>query len=301
MGNYLTSDWPALPLMSSLVNKVHCMEALDLLPLLPDNSIDLVVTSPPYDNLRTYNGYTFDFEPIARETYRVMKPGGVVVWVVGDATINGSETLTSMRQALYFVDVCGFRMHDTMIYQKNASSPNTHHPRYLQEFEYMFVLVKEGDSPVWNPIMRPNFSKKQAVAKVKTQRNGEKKAYGGNQEFRSPCPLGNVWGFNVGAASGDDIIAFDHPAVFPELLAERHILTWSNAGDVVLDYFGGSGTTPKIARKLGRKYLYCDVSQEYCHLAERRLSMPYTPDMFHSPPVSTGQHLTSSLFPAVSP
>ena len=144
---------------------------------LQSDSVDLTVTSPPYDNLRTYNGYTFDFEGIARELYRVTKPGGVVVWVVGDATVKGSETGTSFRQALYFKDVCGFNLHDTMIYAKNSYMPLTHN-RYEQAFEFMFVLSK-GRPTRWNPVMVPCLT-----AGSSRQRAGSKQREAGYSERR---------------------------------------------------------------------------------------------------------------------
>ncbi len=126
------------------------------LKTFPDTCIDLVVTSPPYDNLRTYGGHTWDFEGVARELTRVLKPGGVIVWVVADATVNGSETLTSMRQAIHFKDVCGLRVHDTMVYRKNSYMPLTHN-RYEQCWEYMFVL-SNGKPKSWNPIKVPSMT-----------------------------------------------------------------------------------------------------------------------------------------------
>ena len=257
------------------VNRVYCADALTLLAGLPDNCIDLVVTSPPYDNLRTYNGYTFDFQPIARETYRVMKPGGVVVWVVGDATINGSETLTSMRQALYFVDVCGFRMHDTMIYEALGTGAKGSNLSYWQAFEYMFVLAK-GDIYTTNLLYdRPNVTEGGVSKGRGTNKQGiSKPTYTLTQKLGKRT---NIWRYMPGFGSGDST---GHPAPFPEKLAVDHILTWSNAGDVVLDYFMGSGTTAKMARNLGRRYIGCDISQEYVDIANRRLAMPYTPLMF---------------------
>jgi len=131
------------------INKIYNEDCLDTMKHMPDNFIDLVVTSPPYDKLRDYKGFTFDFENIAKELYRVTKQGGVVVWVVADATVNGSETGTSFKQALYFKEI-GFNLHDTMIYYR-WSGPLTHR-RYEQEFEYMFILVK-GKLETFNPIM----------------------------------------------------------------------------------------------------------------------------------------------------
>lgn len=255
------------------LDTVYNVDALELLKALPSDYVDCVVTSPPYDNLRTYNGFTWDFESIARETYRVIKPGGVVVWVVGDATINGSETLTSMRQAIYFVDTCGFRMHDTMVWHKDGSpSPQTN--RYLQTWEYMFVLTK--DAPKSHELARQKV--KYGASESTTFRSDGSKVSGFKYKLGNETRvMDNVWyvpsGYMKTTADKD---AYEHPAMFPETLAERHILTWTNPGDLVLDYFGGSGTTAKMARKNGRRFLTCDISAEYCDLMNRRLAQPHT-------------------------
>lgn len=256
------------------INSVVCTDALTLLRGLPDESVDLVVTSPPYDNLRAYNGYSFDFEPIAQESYRVLKQGGVQVWVVGDSVVNGSETLTSMRQALYFVDECGFRMHDTMIYEALGTGAKGSCYAYWQAFEYMFVLSKGQTSTV------------NRMADVKNWHNGQaslgRYREGGNSEkphvVREFGIRTNIWRYAVGFANTSDKTG--HPAPFPEKLARDHILTWSNPGDLVLDYFSGSGTTLKMARNNNRRYLGCDISAEYVELTERRLAQPFTPRMF---------------------
>lgn len=258
-------------------NNVYCCDALELLKGLPDGCVDLVVTSPPYDNLRTYNGYSFDFERIAHESYRVLKQGGVLVWVVGDATVDGSETLTSFRQALYFRDVAGFRMHDTMIYQKDGA-PFPESNRYAQEFEYMFVLSK-GKPQVHNLL---TMKTKYGASATNSSRSVDGSVSKFQYELAKPTrTLPNVWYLTSGyMKTTKDKDAFDHPAMFPEALAERHILTWSNAGDLVLDYFGGSGTTAKMARNNGRQFLTCDISEEYCELMRRRLAAPFTLPMF---------------------
>ena len=133
------------------INKIYNENCLDTMARMEDNFIDLTVTSPPYDNLREYNGYSFDFENIAKELYRVTKVGGVVVWIVGDATKNGNEYGTSFKQALFFKE-CGFNLHDTMIYRKLNYLPITTN-RYEPQFEYMFILSK-SKLKTFNPIKK---------------------------------------------------------------------------------------------------------------------------------------------------
>lgn len=258
----------------------HCCRAEDFLTALPTGSVDMILTSPPYDNLRRYSGnWSFDFEYIARQSYRVLKPGGVMVWVVGDATIDGSETLTSMRQALYFVDVAGFRMHDTMIYKKvGVSFPEN--VRYYQQWEYMLVMSKGKPSTVNLQLQKNRWGGSTSWGDVIKRDTGSQLVWKGPKTVKEYGVMSNVWEFHAGAGFGQTDDVYDHPATFPEALAERHILTWSNPGDVVLDFFAGSGTTAKMARKHARRWLYCDISPQYAVLAEKRLSTPYTPDMF---------------------
>ena len=257
-----------------MVNKIHNIDCVEGMKMLPDNCIDLTVTSPPYDNLRKYNGFSWDFEAVARELYRVTKPGGVVVWVVGDATINGSETGTSFRQALFFMD-CGFRLHDTMIYHKNALPMN--HNRYEQDFEYMFVFSK-GKPKTFNPIRIPckypegeNARKNSfysATDEINRRARSEKK----RKPVGKDKIKGNIWYFTTGKNhSTKDAVAFQHPAIFPERLAEDHIKSWSNPGDIVLDPFMGSGTTAKMALLNNRNYIGFEISKEYCEIAKDRI------------------------------
>lgn len=256
--------------MVQFTNEILTGDNVEIMMGMPDECVDLTVTSPPYDGLRTYNGYSFDFESVAQELYRVTKDGGVVVWVVGDATVKGSETGTSFRQALYFMD-CGFSLHDTMIYQKNNPMPYKHN-RYLPCFEYMFVLSK-GRPISFNPLLEPTINPgglltttQRGVDGVKSKGTG----YGGKRN--STRYRYNVWGYNVGKnQTTSDDIAFEHPAIFPEKLAEDHVLSWSNPGDLVFDPFIGSGTTAKMALLNNRNYFGIDISEEYCELARRRV------------------------------
>lgn len=249
-------------------------DCLNIMRQMNDECIDLTVTSPPYDNLRKYNGYCFDFENVAKELYRITKDGGVVVWVVGDATIKGSETGTSFRQALYFMD-CGFNLHDTMIYNKTGLPMN--HNRYEQEFEYMFILAK-GKPKTFNPIRIPCLYPEKETARknskysetneiMRKARSGKQRKPVGKDKIK-----GNIWKYATGKNhSTKDDIAFNHPAIFPEQLALDHIISWSNPGDVVFDPFMGSGTTAKMAMLNGRKFIGCEISEEYCNIIKERL------------------------------
>lgn len=240
--------------------------------LIPDNSIDLTVTSPPYDGLRTYNGYSFDFEAVAKELYRITKDGGVVVWVVGDSVVKGSETGTSFRQALYFKEI-GFNLHDTMIYAKNNPVPLTH-KRYEQQFEYMFILTK-GKIGTFNGIKEASKSAGMPAKRVRDYSYGVeiKNTSIPNQVVSKTRLKYNIWYYTVGNGSvTKDKIAHKHPAIFPEQLAEDHILTWSNEGDIVLDPFMGSGTTAKMAMLNNRNYIGFDSSQEYVDIAIERIN-----------------------------
>lgn len=246
---------------------------------LPNNSIDLTVTSPPYDNLRTYNGnisqWSFEkFQEIAKELYRVTADGGVVVWVVGDATIKGSETGTSFRQALWFMD-CGFNLHDTMIYQKNSLPMN--HNRYEQDFEYMFVLSK-GKPKTFNPIKVPcKYPEKESARqnsffsetdeKNRKARSLKKRKPVGKEKIK-----GNIWYYVTGKNhSTQDDYAFMHPAIFPESLARDHIISWSNEKDTVFDPFAGSGTTGKMALLMNRNFIGIELEPQYFEIAKKRI------------------------------
>ena len=250
-------------------NTIHCGEcAKTMRRHIPDNSVDLTVTSPPYDDLREYNGYTFEFEPIAAELWRVTKPGGAVVWVVADATVKGSETGTSFKQALGFIGL-GFRLHDTMIYEAKKA-PLTHN-RYEQSFEYMFVFSK-GRLKTFNGIeINRTYSDNRTRSFFRREKDGSK-----DSGFRGKKPKVlkyNVWRYVPnGGNSTKDKYAHQHPAIFPEALARDHIISWSNPGDIVLDPMCGSGTTLKMAVEQGREYIGIDISQEYVSLAEKRVS-----------------------------
>lgn len=243
-------------------------DCAEVLAKIAPDKIDLTVTSPPYDNLRDYHGYSFDFEAIARQLYRVTKPGGVVVWVVNDATIKGSETCSSFKQALYFKEI-GFRLHDTMIWVK-AGCPFPETTRYYPLFEYMFVLSK-GRPRVSNLLAdKKNKLSGGSVCGAGRQKDGTMRLSNGAKVGRKVKEYGvryNVWKIPNPGRAGEK-----HPATFPLRLARDHIRTWSNPGDIVLDPFLGSGTTGAAALSLGRKFVGIEISPEYLKLASEKLA-----------------------------
>ena len=241
-------------------------DCVEFMSNMDEGVVDLTVTSPPYDNLRDYKGYSFDFENIAQHLYRVTKPGGIVVWVVGDK-INGGRTLTSFRQAIFFQDI-GFQMHDVMIYQKK-NTPFMRSNAYTNCYEFMFVLSREKPN-TFNPL------------KTKTVRHGKemlvhnKRSDGVNKkvlkELKKEKTRTNIWAYAVGyGGTTTDKIAFEHPAVFPEKLAEEHILSWTNPEDLVFDPMCGSGTTGKMALIHRRRFIGVDISAEYIAIAKKRI------------------------------
>ena len=249
------------------INKVYNENCLDTMAKMPDNFIDLTVTSPPYDGLRTYNGYSFPFEDIAKELYRVTKQGGVVVWIVGDATVKGSETGTSFKQALYFKEVVGFRLHDTMIYYKNNPMPQTG-KRYHQHFEYMFAFSK-GSPKTFNPITEP--TKYQGLANMKNRGKNGSLDYE-KVERTKEKKVGNIFSYSVGGGiSTKDKIAYKHPAIFPEQLVDDQIYTWTNENDLVYDPFMGSGTTAKMSIVNNRNWIASEISSDYCEIIKDRI------------------------------
>ena len=244
------------------INRIYNQDCLLTMSNMEDCFIDLVVTSPPYDNLRAYKNEIDKtwgedvWKPIIKELYRVVKNGGVVVWIVGDATINGSETGTSFRQALWAMD-CGFKLHDTMIYEKNSSTyPSSKHGvRYSQIFEYMFVFSKGKPKNTFLICDKPN--------KWAGHKDFSGKLKNAVPEF---SPRNNIWKYTT---SFNDKTG--HPAVFPEKLVEDCIVSWSNHGDLVYDPFMGSGTTAKIALLKNRKWIGSEISSEYVKIANNRI------------------------------
>jgi DNA modification methylase len=253
------------------INKIYQMDCLEGLRQLEDKSVDLVLTSPPYDDLRDYKGYSFDFENIARQLFRVLKDGGVIVWVVNDATKNGSESGTSFRQALFFMNL-GLNLHDTMIYEKNSMSmPDT--LRYYNIFEYMFVLSK-GKPKTINLISdkKNRWAGSKLFGKLSTRNKDGSLTNKAGYVVKEFGIRNNIWRYDTGFGyTTKDKFAFEHPAMFPELLAKDHIISWSREGDLVCDPFAGAGTTLKMAKQNNRKFIGFEISEDYVKICLRRL------------------------------
>jgi len=245
------------------LNTIYNEDCLETMSRMPDGLVDMTVTSPPYDNLREYNGYKWDFEGIAAELYRVTKPGGVLVWIVGDATVKGSETGTSFSQALRLKEL-GFNIHDTMIWEKTGRLPTQ--DRYYAVFEYMFVLSKGKPSAMNFICDHKNLNGGRVQRKDGVINKGKNQKADGTFVRSEYSRRPNIWKIHVGKNTTG------HPAIFPEQLANDHILSWSNPGDVVYDPFMGSGTTAKMALLNDRHFIGSEMSAKYCAVAEERLN-----------------------------
>lgn len=248
-------------------------DSLEKLKDIKDNSIDLIVTSPPYDDLRTYNStlvWNYDiFKEIANQLSRVLTIGGVIVWIVGDATINGSETGTSFKQALYYKENCGLNIHDTMIWNKNNfTSVGSLVTRYAPVFEYMFIFSK-GKPKTFNPIKdRKNISVGRKTHGTIRQKDGTTKPINKiGVEISEYGQRHNVW-----IQSPEMRRDINHPAPFPEKLIEDHIISWSNENDLILDPFVGSGTTGVVCQRLNRNFIGIEKEENYYKIAFERLN-----------------------------
>lgn len=262
------------------LNKIYHSKAEDFLQKLQGEFIDLTVTSPPYDKLRSYNN-EFDLDIIIPELFRTTKEGGVCVWVVADQTKNFSESGTSFRQALAFMHY-GWCLFDTIIWKKKNPMPG-HRERYTDAFEYMFVFSK-GKPKTFNPLMEKckTAGQSQKWAERPHESKVWKKNGAENRKTNDLKVRSNVWEYATGkGGSTNDVVAFDHPAIFPEKLVADHLVSWSNPGDVVCDIFMGSGTTAKIAHIMKRKYIGSECCEANCQIAEKRME-PYVHHLFEN-------------------
>ncbi len=260
-----------MPQKDIIINKIYNKCCLNTMSLMNDNYIDLVITSPPYDNMRKYSGNTFDqFEKIAQELYRIIAVGGVAVWIVGDQTVKSNESGTSFRQALYFKKI-GFNLFDTMIYQKKPRGAVGNNKGYWQTFEYMFILSKGTPKTINLLTDRKNKDSRSGDISKKRMFDGTLQAVK-RKGYSKMGRRTNIWEYSTGKGhSSSDKEAYKHPAIFPEKLAQDHITSWSNEGDLVYDPFMGSGTVAKCCKLLNRKWVGSEICKEYCDIAQERI------------------------------
>lgn len=256
------------------INTIYNENCIETLERMPDDLLDMTLCSPPYDDLRAYNGYQLSLDRIVELLFKKTKPGGVVVWVVGDKTEDGSESMSSFDHAISFVRGGGFKLHDTMLYVKNNPIPQDCGKRYRQSFEYMFCFSK-GSPKTFNPIKEPTKSAGKKIKAFRVTQNGRGNvpAEDIGRQIKAERKASNIFTYNVGTASATDRIAFRHPAIFPERLAEDQIATWTNEGDVVYDCFMGSGTTAVAACNMRRQFVGSEISEDYVEIANERLIM----------------------------
>lgn len=252
---------------------LHLGNCVDIMKMMPPEIIDLTVTSPPYDNLRDYDGYVFNFENVAKELFRITKYGGVVVWVVKDESKDHDESGTSFKQALYFKEL-GFKLYDTLIYNKEKVT-FPHKNMYYDSFEYMFVFSK--DKPKTVNLLKDrknNWGGSTSWGNVSQREKDGTLTKKGKRDIPEFGVRFNVWRYMSGYGhSTKDVFSFEHPATFPESLAKDHILSWSNEGDVVLDPMMGSGTVGKIAKSLKRNFIGIEISPKYFEIAKKRCNI----------------------------
>lgn len=257
--------------MKNIIYNENC---LDTMSRMPDNYLDMALTSPPYGELRKYNGYAFPFEDIAKSLYRVIKPGGIVAWVVGYETKKNSRSLDPLKQALFFKEQCGFNFYDHLIYEKSSFSfPDK--TRYYNIWEHIFLFSK-GKIKTFNPIEdRPVKYTQSRGKSTQRQQDGSLKDTGrGIIQYKKVSRRFNIWRYSTGYGNSTrDKIAYEHPAIFPEKLAEDVILSWTNPGDLVYDPMSGSGTTVKVAQRLKRDWIASEMSSEYCKIITERLKL----------------------------
>ena len=255
------------------INKIYNEDCIVGMKKLKDKSIDMILTSPPYDNLRNYKKNIASiwnekiWKEVLIECYRVLKDNSVLVWVVGDATINGSETGTSFKQALFAKEI-GFNIHDTMIYQKQNPIPQFKTHRYTNAFEYMFVFSK-GRPKKGRLLTEPTKQAGRVDRNYRGQVTADEVYVGKTiKVVKKEKIRTNIWTYSQNNGIDRTI---NHKAQFPEKLAEDHILSWSDEGDVILDPFMGSGTTAKMAILNNRNFIGFEINEEYCKMAEKRI------------------------------
>jgi site-specific DNA-methyltransferase (adenine-specific) len=268
------------------LNTIYTGDALEVLQTLPDNSIDCVITSPPYWGLRDYNvagqlgqedtpeAYIRALLVVFNEVYRVLHPGGTCFVNLGDTyTGNKSLLMTPYRFAWQMIEA-GWVLRNIIVWHKPNQMPSNAKDRFTVDFEPVFFFTKKQQyyftqqlEPYTKPLDRWAGDNLIARGQSAWATGTGQKIYR-NRNMR-PNPAGRnmrtVWSINTAPFKGA------HFAVYPEKLVERMLLAGCPPGGVVLDPFAGSGTTLAVAQKLGRGYIGIELNPEYAIMANERL------------------------------
>ncbi len=260
----------------SYINSIICGDCVDVMKKMPSNSIDLVVTSPPYDSVRKYNGFSYDLHKTGEELFRILKDGGIIAMVIQDQTKNFGKSLTSFRTVVDWVDNIGFKLFETVIYRKHGTEGAWWTHRFRVDHEYMPIFIK-GERPAFfnkEPLKIPSIHGGKVMTGSGNRRTDGKTTKTITRPINAMKCRGTIWDYlNAGDKNP---LKRKHPAVFPDKIPHDFIQCFCPPGGIVLDPFVGSGSTAVSAKQLNRNYIGIDISKEYCQLAEERLRV--TPD-----------------------
>jgi site-specific DNA-methyltransferase (adenine-specific) len=281
------------------LNKVYQQDCIVGMRKIPDGAIDLVVTSPPYDNLRDYNGYSVDLNETGKNIYRILKDGGVAVMVIQDQTKNFGKSLTSFRTIVDWCDNVGFKLFECVIYRKNGTEGAWWKNRFRVDHEYMPIFLK-GE--------KPQYFNKDSL-KVKSKHGGKIMTGFANRKTNGETGKsitkainemkcrGTVWDYLM--AGDKDPVKRKHPAPFPDKIPFDFINCFCPPNGIVLDPFVGSGSTVVGAKKLNRSFIGFDISEEYCNLTRKRLDSVSPDDELFQESRSGSSRVNSILSPEV--
>ncbi len=253
-------------------NRIINADCIKATARLPANSIDLVMFSPPYDGIRDYKkGWIFDFPALGKNLYRLVKDGGVCAVVINDGTQDFAKSLTSFRLVLNWCDTAGWRLFETCIYQRDGNPGAWWKRRFRVDHEYIFLFLKGKKPKTFDkePLMVPSKHAGRIYSGTDRLTSGKFKKIDHKPVKRMKC-RGTVWKYPTSNTEGNRT-KLQHPATYPDPLAQDIIQCFSEPGDTVLDPMCGSGTTCVMAMKMKRQYMGIDINEEYCQIARKRL------------------------------
>jgi DNA modification methylase len=260
---------------SFVINKTHCAESSVALKKLPDNCIDIVVTSPPYDRIRDYNGFECNLHNIGEQLSRVLKDGGIIVMVIQDQTKDFGKSLTTFRTILDWCDNFNLKLFETVIYKKHGAEGAWWTKRFRVDHEYIPVFLK-GKRPAYftkEHLKIPSKHAGKTMTGCATRLTNGSTLKSKKLKINPTKCRGTIWDYVTCGDGGK--LKHEHPATFPDKIPVDFIETFCPPGGIVLDPFMGSGTTALAALNLGRNFLGFDISNEYVSLANKRVDLEY--------------------------